>query len=208
MQTIIGFLYSIDKALFVFFNQTISNPVFDVVMPFLTDLNKSSIGWILFVTLWLLLMWKGGKKGRVIGLLLIPLIYITDQLSSSVIKNIIMRPRPCHEINGVSIFEHIRLLVPCGSGYSFPSSHAANNFAIATFLSYHYRRWAWACYTFAGLMAFSRVSVGVHYTSDILGGALLGVLCGIGIILLRSFIARKVSLLDFSTHYQVNRQHP
>ncbi|MBI4548466.1 MAG: phosphatase PAP2 family protein [Ignavibacteriae bacterium] len=202
----IDFLYSVDKALFVFLNQTISNPLFDVVMPFLTDLNKSPIGWFLFISTWLLFLLKGGKKGRIVGLMVIPLILMSDQVSSTVIKNIVMRPRPCHEVDGFQMFEQIRLLVPCGSGYSFPSSHAVNSFALATFLSYHYRRWAWACFTFSGLIAFSRVSVGVHYPSDILGGAMLGNVCGGVMILVLNYTARYSSFFDSSQSPAVDQK--
>jgi undecaprenyl-diphosphatase len=191
----VDFLYSIDKAVFYFCNQTIANPVFDVVMPFLTDLNKSVFGQIFFIILWLLLMWKGGKKGRIIGILVIPLIVMSDQLSSSVIKKIVARPRPCHDIDGVPILDHIHLLVPCGSGYSFPSSHAVNNFAVGTFLSFYYRRWTWAFMSFAFVIAFSRLSVGVHYPSDCLGGAIIGALCAVLLIMVWNFLSRNYPIL-------------
>ena len=52
-----------------------------------------------------------------------------------VVKNFVERPRPCHEVDGARVVEKIHLVVPCGSGYSFPSSHAVNAFAIATFVA-------------------------------------------------------------------------
>ena len=171
--------FSIDKAIFYFSNQTIANPVFDAVMPFITDLNQTWYGPLLFIVLWLLLFLKGGKKGRVVALLLIPLIVISDQLSSTVIKKLVARPRPCHTVEGIKVLQNIRELVPCGSGFSFPSSHAVNHFAAATYLSSFYRRWSWACYTYASLISFSRVSVGVHYPSDVAGGALIGSFCAV-----------------------------
>src|ERR1051326_15417 len=163
----IDFLYSIDKSIFIFWNQTLANPVTDVVMPFITNINQSTPGLCFLAALWILLMWKGGRKGRIVGILLIPLVVMSDQLSSSVIKKLVERPRPCHDINGVPVLDHVRLLVPCGSGHSFPSSHAVNGFAIASFFSNYYRRWAWAWFTVAAMMSLSRVFVGVHYPSDI-----------------------------------------
>lgn len=171
------FLYSIDKSLFYFGNQTLSNPLFDVFMPALTDLNKTWWGLSLYAAAWLLLVWKGGRKGRMVALLLIPVIYSCDQVSSSFIKNLVERARPCHEVDGIPVVEHIRLLVHCGSGYSFPSSHAVNNFGVAAFLSYHYRRWTWAFVLYAAVVGFSRISVGVHYPSDVVGGAIVGSCC-------------------------------
>jgi len=143
-------------------------------MPAVTDWNQTWIGLSIFALLWLLLFFKGGKKGRVVALLLVPLVFLTDQLSSSFLKMIFMRPRPCHLVDGPQVLENIHLLVPCGSGYSFPSSHAVNNFAFATFMSHHFRKWRWPFLTYAFVMGFSRISVGVHYPSDVAGGALIG----------------------------------
>lgn len=200
------FLYSIDKDLFLFCNQTIANPVFDLIMPFLTDLNQNWFGRIVFILLWLLLVLKGGKKGRIVGVLLILLIVISDQLSSSFLKNLIARPRPCHDIDGIPDVENIHLLVPCGSGYSFPSSHAVNNFAAGVFFSYHYRKWTWAFMSFAFVIAFSRLSVGVHYPSDMLGGAIIGSLCAVFLIQVWNFLSRKFPVLSIEANPSVPHQ--
>ena len=58
------FLYSIDKAVFFFINRTISNPVLDWLMPFLTDLNKHKVTIAVVAVLWLWLMVKGGKDRK------------------------------------------------------------------------------------------------------------------------------------------------
>ncbi len=183
----IEFFYSIDKTLFYFCNQTLSNPVFDFIMPAITDWNQSLVGISLSILLIILLVLKGGKKGKVVVALLIPLIFLSDQVSSNLIKSLVARPRPCHIINGVRVLDNIHLLVPCGAGYSFPSSHAANNFAFATLIPYFYPRLKWFLFSYACLMGFSRISVGVHYPSDVIGGALLGVLCAIFIIVVYKF---------------------
>ncbi len=172
----IDFLYSIDVALFRFLNGTLGNPVTDAVMPFLTDLNQTLFGRLLMGGAWLLLLLRGGRTGRTAALLLVPLVVISDQLSSTVVKKIVMRPRPCHIVDGVPVVDQIRLLVSCGGGYSFPSSHAVNNFAAATLLSFHFPKWARYLFGWAALMACSRICVGVHYPSDVLGGMLLGIL--------------------------------
>jgi len=175
-------LYGIDVAVFRFLNQTIANPVFDLLMPFLTDLNKQPIILFLVGAGLIALAVKGGVMGRTTVILLILTILLSDQLNSSVIKHLFTRIRPCHVLNDV------HLLVGCGSGYSFPSSHAVNNVAAATVLSYFYRKWLWAFMTFAGVVAFSRVSVGVHYPFDILAGAVLGVVIGVLVLFGYRFI--------------------
>ena len=180
----IEFFYSIDKTLFYFCNKTLSNPVFDFIMPPITDWNQSWVGISLSILLIILLLSKGGKKGRVVVALLIPLIILSDQVSSNFIKSLVARPRPCHIINGIQVLSNIHLIVPCGAGYSFPSSHAVNNFAFATLISYFYPRIKWLVFSYACLMGFSRIYVGVHYPSDVIGGALLGIIYAIFIILI------------------------
>ncbi len=170
-------LLEFDHSLFYFCNQSLRNWLFDAIFPFLTDLNRKPIALVIVGILWLLLLLKGGRHGRIAALLLIPTIALSDQLSSSVLKFLIERARPCHEL------PNVHLLVGCGSGYSFPSSHAVNNFAGAIVLSYFLPRWTWAFFTFAGLIAFSRVYVGVHYPSDVLGGIIIGLCIGASVII-------------------------
>lgn len=168
------FLSSIDTALFFFINRTISNPVTDYAWPFVTDYSSFLVVRVILLGVWLMLIVKGGPKGRTAALLCVVILVVSDQLSSSVIKALIARPRPCHEVGGVPVLQGVHLLVHCGSGKSFPSSHAVNNFAMATLFAYYYRPWTWAFFSWATLVALSRVAVGVHYPSDILGGAIIG----------------------------------
>jgi undecaprenyl-diphosphatase len=182
---VIDFLYSIDVALFFFINHSLANPVFDVVMPFLTDLNRIRFGQGLYLVGWLWLMVKGGRNGRAAGVILVIGIVVSDQLSSTFLKPWVGRIRPCHALQGV------RLLGDCGSGLSFPSSHAVNNFCAAAILSSFYasRRWLW--FSFAALIAFTRPYVGVHYPSDIAGGALIGAAVGSTLVVLWKEIDRR-----------------
>jgi len=169
-------LVSFDRDLFLFLNQGVRNWLFDVTLPFLTDSNRKPLGIVILAILWLLLLTKGGRPGRIAALLLIPTIALSDQLSSSFLKFLIDRPRPCHEL------ANVHLLVGCGSGYSFPSSHAVNNFAAAMVLSYFLPRWTWAFFCYASIIAFSRIYVGVHYPSDVLAGAIIGLAVGFVVI--------------------------
>ena len=66
------------------------------------------------------------------------------------------------------------------SNASFPSSHAANAFAIAWVLGRRYRKWSWALWGFAVVVAISRVYLNRHYFSDILVGSIIGVVCAWG----------------------------
>ena len=180
----IEFLYSIDTSIFYFINRTISNPVTDHLWPLITEYSNFMIVRIALLGVWVLLIVKGGSRGRTAALLCIVILAASDQLSSSVIKALVARPRPCHDIDGTPVLQGIHLLVNCGSGKSFPSSHAVNNFAMATLFAYYYRRWTWAFLAWAALVALSRVGVGVHYPSDIAGGAVIGTIVALAIIAL------------------------
>lgn len=182
----------IDKIIFIFINQSLSNDILDFMLPSITDWDKTIFGRLVAGVIVIGLLWKGGKNGRTVVIMLIPTIIISDQLSSSIIKPWISRPRPCHEVGGIMLIENLRLLVNCGSGFSFPSSHAVNNFAAASMLTIFYKRYWWLLGSFAFLVAFSRVYVGVHYPIDIAAGAILGILCTIFVYQIWIIFSKKI----------------
>lgn len=185
----IEFLYSIDVWLFFFINHTIANPILDVVLPFMTDLNKFRPAQLLILVWIAYVLWKGGRTGRVTVGLLVVTVIASDQINSSILKDLFGRIRPCRALEGV------RMLVDCGGGLSFPSSHAANNFAAATVISSFYPRQKVYWFIFASVMAISRPYVGVHYPSDIVGGALVGFGLGSLIVFLWKNAEKKFQFL-------------
>lgn len=187
----IEFLSSIDVAVFHFINVTLANPVGDFLWPLITDYNRKLPVQVLLVAVWVLLIVRGGARGRTAALLLVPVLFCADKLSSSLIKDLFSRPRPCHDIGGIPIVQGIHMLVDCGPGKSFPSSHAVNNFGAATLFSTYYRRWRWWFFGWAALVALSRPAVGVHYPSDIVGGAVIGVCIALAVIFLWTQTARR-----------------
>lgn len=177
-------LLQIDTSLFYFINNTMQNSLFDRIMPVITDIHYWKI---VILIVWLALIVKGGKKGRVAAILVIVVVGFSDLLIAQVIKPIVARVRPCN------VLPHVHLLVGCGSleSYSFPSSHASNIFAAASFFGYKYKRLVAAFITIAVLVAYSRVYVGVHYPFDVIGGAVVGVVCAWIVLILE----RRVCLL-------------
>jgi undecaprenyl-diphosphatase len=130
--------------------------------------------------------WKLYKAlpGRFLVRLVVIALLITasDQLASGVIKPLVQRPRPCH----VPELEGKLHLVDgnCGGPYGFVSSHAANTFALATFLwllfSRRHGRAGWyPMFAWAAVVSYSRIYLGVHYPGDILCAALLGIVLGV-----------------------------
>lgn len=103
---------------------------------------------------------------------------LADQGSVHLFKNTVGRLRPCHALEDVRMFR-----TGCGGQYGFVSSHAANAFAIATFLWMRYRRNAKVTLALLALWAFatcySRAYLGKHYPGDLVCGALFGILVGL-----------------------------
>lgn len=168
----LDFLVALDTRLFIFFNLSVANPIFDRIMPVITN----AVYWRPFLAaLVLYLLIRGGSKGRITVLLLAGTIAFTDQISSHLIKSLVERVRPCQ------VIPEVHLLVGCSNSYSFPSSHAANSFAFATIFFLRYRWTGWLFFPLAAVIAYSRVAVGVHYPFDILGGAMLGLIVSFSI---------------------------
>jgi len=164
-------IQSADSLTFVFINQTLSNPVTDFLMPLITNDIFLRVGFAISVALLLI---KGNNHIRRAALFSVLALVVADYLSSSVIKPLVDRLRPCHD---PAMLTGLRLLVHCGGGKSFPSSHAANSFAVTLFYfqaTPQAKRALRATLVLATLIALSRVVVGVHYPLDISVGALLG----------------------------------
>ncbi|MBT3477984.1 MAG: phosphatase PAP2 family protein [Candidatus Marinimicrobia bacterium] len=160
------FFINVDKAIFHFFNTTTANPIFDFLMPIITNQNIWAVP-ILFIVFYLAI--KGGRRGQICVVILIVSVGLADYTSASILKPFFQRLRPSHELT-----EGIRVLMGKGGKYGFVSSHAANMFAAAVVFSYFYERYNKVFFTIATMIAFSRVYVGVHYPADIIFGGLLG----------------------------------
>ncbi len=82
----------------------------------------------MLLSVWLVLIWKGGTRGRTAALVLVPLLVISDQLSSPVIKELVGRARPCHLVGGVPGHPERSVCSSIAAAANrFPSSHAVNN---------------------------------------------------------------------------------
>ena len=171
-------LQQFDLDLFLKIHRGLSNSFFDWLLP----LMRNRYFWsplYLFIIVFCFIEFKKGAWA-IIGTLLVTFA-MADLTASRLIKPFVQRIRPCNDLNLVDDLIH---RVQCGSGFSFPSAHATNHFAIAMFLILvFHQKWKpilplglfWAF-----IISFAQVYVGVHYPLDTMAGALLG--CTIGLI--------------------------
>ncbi len=174
-------LLHLDESLFFLINQVGQSALLDWILPFWRNRNS----WLpLYALLLGLAVYKFRWKSLAWVVLLALTVAAGDMLSHRVIKQQVQRPRPCQN---EAIKSEVRLLVPCGSGYSFTSNHATNHFALAVFFAgtvgVFFRKWRWLFFLWAALVAYAQVYVGVHYPLDVTAGAILGMTIG-GLVVL------------------------
>lgn len=139
----------------------------DIILPIISSFGNGGIGWIVLSVL-LLCMPKYRKAGVAMALSLIFCLLI----GNLTLKPLIARARP------YSYFPDMALLVAPLADFSFPSGHTFASFAAATALFLHHRKEGAIAYILAGIIAFSRLYLYVHFPSDVLAGLLLGILSG------------------------------
>ncbi len=162
-------------------NVTWHNPVFDMIMPIF---HKGNVWRIPLIILWVLLMIFGGAKGRWAGLGAVIVLTLSDQISSSVIKPLVERIRPCNVLGNIWVWYNQAWIMtpdPVTQVYkgslSFTSSHAANAGAQAFWWIAIYPRMKWFWIVLGFTIGYSRIYNGVHYPFDVLGGWIVGFIC-------------------------------
>ncbi|MDZ7879396.1 MAG: phosphatase PAP2 family protein [Saprospiraceae bacterium] len=163
----------LDQELFYFINNALHVSTLDKIAPYWRSMYLWLPLYVFFISY---LFFNFEKKQVAIYLLALGLTVGTaDILSSRVIKKTVARLRPC---NDETVKLRVKLLVPCGGGYSFTSSHATNHFAVAVFVILTFvgsRKWLkYSLLAWAISIAFGQVYVGVHYPLDVVCGAMLG----------------------------------
>lgn len=150
------------------FFQQIHTPVLTAIMKAASKLGDMGLVWIVLAAILLMI-----PKTRKLGIL-VTIALALDVLTCNVIlKPLVARTRP-YDINTA-----IDLLIAAPKDFSFPSGHTASSFAAAAAVWFGgKKKLAVPALVLAVLIAFSRMYFYVHYPTDVLCGAILGMLCG------------------------------
>ena len=173
MEKILAF----DRQLFTKLNNEWHSPFFDAFFPIL---RTSQTSYVLYIFLAVFVL-VNGRKNQVWWLLFFAATAtLTNFISSDLIKENIIRLRPCNDDSLVPPARFLLSYRPQSS--SFTSSHAVNHFGLAAFFYYtlrlYFRKWALLFFLWAATICYAQVYVGVHYPLDVVAGAGIGYLFG------------------------------
>lgn len=171
---------NLDQTILYWIHDNLSCGLLDVLMQKLTLLGSGGAIWLLAA---------GGmlctKRYRRQGVILLAGLAAGVLVGNVCLKNLIARPRPCW------LDDSVTLLIATPTDYSFPSGHTLSSVIGATVLTKANRKFGWAAIPAAAVIAFSRLYLFVHYPSDILAGAALGVAIGEAVYALGLRLAEK-----------------
>ncbi len=161
---------NLDISLILWIQQLLYTDFLASVVVFLTDKKNYIIPCALAIGITL---YREKSRGLWVIIIFLVAIFLTDFVTAKILKPFFARIRPCH------ISSEIQLYINCSHSYSFPSIHAANTFAIATIWMLIYRNARFWIFGLAIFSAGSRVYLGVHYPSDVIAGAICGILISV-----------------------------
>ena len=148
--------------------QGIHTPFLDKIMLFITGLGNNGLIWIM-IAIGLFLF----PKTRMCGITMILALLMSLIFGNALLKNLVARPRPCW------IDSKLGTLPTIPMDYSFPSGHTFSSFAAATVMILYFKKFGILPLILAVLIGFSRLYFGVHYPTDVIFGALFGLVAAV-----------------------------
>jgi undecaprenyl-diphosphatase len=163
----ITFLNNLDGNVLLFMQTHFQLPLLNDIMILFTTIGNKGLLWIVMALLLLI-----SKKTRYIGVVTLGALVLSAIAGEGLLKHLVARPRP------YTVFPGVQLLVAKATTSSFPSGHTTASFAAAFVLCRYLKPYAPLFWTLAIVIAFSRLCLFMHYPSDVLAGAVLGLICG------------------------------
>lgn len=160
-------MINLDWSILRWIHGSMTCPFLDFLMPKITALGNGGAIWLAAAAGLIFT-----KKYRKQGILLLGGLAAGVLVGNVFLKNLVARSRPCW------LDQSICLLISSPTDYSFPSGHTLSSTIGATILTKTDRRFGYAAIPLAVLIAISRLYLYVHFPSDILGAAILGVMIG------------------------------
>ncbi len=164
-----------DHSLFLWIQANLRCSILDTIFP----IWRSMFFWIpLYIFIVSYILVKLPFRIATTYVVLVFLVFlITDTLSAKIIKPQVQRNRPCID---VSISPFIKKIINCGSGYSFPSSHASNHMGLSVILILLFNNWKFSIklglIIWALSIGIAQIYVGLHYPFDVFAGFVIGFL--------------------------------
>ena len=163
----INWFTQLDFSVLYWIQHTFRCAVFDYFMPKITFLGELGLIWLVFAAILLCL-----PKYRRAGILLLASLAIGVLIGNVALKNLFLRSRPFW------LDPSVRLLISVPRDYSFPSGHTLSSVIAASILTAADRRFGYAVVPLAVLIAFSRLYLFVHFSTDVLASVILGLVIG------------------------------
>ncbi len=161
-------MMGLDGQILIYIQEVVRNEFFTSLFRGITALGDSGAAWVVLSLVLLI-----PRKTRKAGVMSLTALVFSFLVNNLMLKNLVGRVRPYEVVEGLVP------LIPRPWDYSFPSGHTGSSFASAWVFFRKLPRWAGIFLLVrAGLIGLSRLYLGVHYPTDVLFGAVSGILCG------------------------------
>lgn len=175
-------MLSVEFAILDFIRNNLTSPIMDKIMVFITTLGNAGAIWIVLTLLMLC-----SKKYRRTGIMLGAGLVVCLIVGNLILKPLIARPRP------FLVKEGIRLIINAPKDFSFPSGHTLSSVICAVILFLRHRNMGIYALILAVVIAFSRLYLYVHFPSDVLFGAIIGVIIAFACVKTVNYFFEKYS---------------
>ncbi len=174
--------FELDGNILLWIQEYIRNDFLTPIFKFITHLGDEGYVWIAIAVLLLFV-----KNYRKVGLMVGGSLLGSLLFNNMIVKNIVARPRPYR------MMEELTILIPEPGEYSFPSGHTSSSFAAGVVLYLMLpKKYGIPAMVLAFLIGISRLYVGVHYPTDVLGGMVMGALLAVATVKIAEVIEKKV----------------